>query len=466
MMYDFAKAVGLPQPPGEIEIYVDHDPERLARAYISHVGDKENEQEWNLQEATDYWRILYAKAGTGYAIIKSAPPDTQLDDGYLRDSILVGGHEMFHIAYQYGLSGLTTNRSWFAEREPDRVPSWLEEGMAEWARHASLAHAGERDYRLSRHEVIEEIRSMKTALPATEWIDDHGQNAEGRRCVFVCGEAAVELLASQVGIRGLTDFYTQLAPGVPWQSTFEEAYGISVDDFYEMFEEHQAADYPELTIPVEVGGDVFFSPEISELPQLDRPTLVAFYNATGGENWTNNSFWLSDEHIGDWHGVTVNSFGRVVELRLTYNGLRGQLPSEMGTLTELRKLGLWANALNGPIPPDMASLSKLEELGLGGNQLSGEIPAWLGSFSSLRELQLVSNQFTGPIPTWAGDLPLRALLLGHNRLSGEIPAELGKLSRLRALYLDGNNLTGCIPSELRDVPDNDFDTASLPFCGQ
>ena len=246
------------------------------------MGDKENEQEWKLHEAADYWRILYAKAGTGYAIIKNAPPDTKLDDAYLRDRILVGGHEMFHIAYQYGLSGLITNRSWFAEREPDRVPSWLEEGMAEWARHASLAHAGERDYRLSRQELIDEIHSMTTALPATEWIDDHGQNAEGRRCVFVCGEAAVELLASQVGIRGLTEFYTRLAPGVPWQSTFEEAYGINVDAFYEMFEEHRAADYTELTIPVEVGGDVFYSPEISVLPHVDRPTLVAFYNATGG----------------------------------------------------------------------------------------------------------------------------------------------------------------------------------------
>ena len=281
MMYEFAIAVGLPQPPSEIEIYVDHDPESLARAYISHVGDKENEPEWNLQRATDYWGILNAKAGTGYAIIKNVPPNTRLGDGYLRDRILVGGHEMFHIAYQYGLSGLSTNRSWFAEREPDRLPSWLEEGMAEWARHASLAHAGEQAYRLSRHEVIEEVRTMGTGLSDTEWIDDHSLNAEGRRCVFVCGEAAVELLASQVGIRGLTEFYTQLAPGVPWQSTFEQAYGISVDDFYEMFEDHRAAGYPELTIPVEIGGDIFFSPQVAFLP---TPTPTPRYTLTTRED--------------------------------------------------------------------------------------------------------------------------------------------------------------------------------------
>ena len=30
----------------------------------------------------------------------------------------------------------------------------------------------------------------------------------------------------------------------------------------------------------------------------DRPALIAFYNATGGANWTNKTNWLSDQ--SDW----------------------------------------------------------------------------------------------------------------------------------------------------------------------
>ena len=54
-------------------------------------------------------------------------------------------------------------------------------------------------------------------------------------------------------------------------------------------------------------------PSLEDLPQLDRPALVAFYNATGGANWMNNSNWLSDAHISQWHGVTINPAGRVTE---------------------------------------------------------------------------------------------------------------------------------------------------------
>ena len=43
----------------------------------------------------------------------------------------------------------------------------------------------------------------------------------------------------------------------------------------------------------------------------DRGTLVTFYNATGGDSWTNNANWLSSTPIRDWHGVTTDGSGRV-----------------------------------------------------------------------------------------------------------------------------------------------------------
>ena len=51
-------------------------------------------------------------------------------------------------------------------------------------------------------------------------------------------------------------------------------------------------------------------------PEIDRAALVALYNATDGANWYFNTNWLSDEPIGEWHGVTTNSDGRVSALNL------------------------------------------------------------------------------------------------------------------------------------------------------
>ena len=55
----------------------------------------------------------------------------------------------------------------------------------------------------------------------------------------------------------------------------------------------------------------------------DRAGLVALYNATDGLNWRENTNWLSDAPIGEWHGVTTGPNGRVIELSLHSNELRG-----------------------------------------------------------------------------------------------------------------------------------------------
>ena len=51
----------------------------------------------------------------------------------------------------------------------------------------------------------------------------------------------------------------------------------------------------------------------------DRAVLVALYNATGGPSWTNNSNWLTDAPLNDWHGVLTDSEGRVARLILQGN---------------------------------------------------------------------------------------------------------------------------------------------------
>ena len=84
--------------------------------------------------------------------------------------------------------------------------------------------------------------------------------------------------------------------------------------------------------------------------ETDREALVAFYNATDGENWDESNSWLSDAPLGlGWKGVTTND-GRVTKLSLEYTALSGEIPAELGSLSNLTDLYLKDTDLSGCVP--------------------------------------------------------------------------------------------------------------------
>ena len=190
----------------------------------------------------------------------------------------------------------------------------------------------------------------------------------------------------------------------------------------------------------------------------DRAALAAFYDATGGPDWTDRTNWASDEPLDAWHGVTTDADGRVAELSLPENNLAGTLPTTLDHLTRLRRLDLGGNRLGGSIPAELGSLVDLEELSLWNDDdyldpdddgLSGAVPAELGNLVNLRRLDLRENDLAEPIPAALGNLiNLRELDLGRNGFTGAIPAELGNLTSLRRLDLGRNRLTGTVPASL------------------
>ncbi|MYC14275.1 MAG: hypothetical protein F4Y39_11165 [Gemmatimonadetes bacterium] len=183
----------------------------------------------------------------------------------------------------------------------------------------------------------------------------------------------------------------------------------------------------------------------------ERSLLVALYNATDGDNWTNKTNWLSDRDLSTWHGVSVSN-GWVTSLDLRDNNLMGTIPKELGNLTNLRYLNFYANQLSGEIPVELGNLSKLKSLDFWGNELSGEIPVELGNLSNLEYLRLSENKLSGKIPVELGNSSnLEYLSLGYNELSGEIPVELGNLTNLEHLELGANPLGGEIPKELANL---------------
>jgi hypothetical protein len=164
------------------------------------------------------------------------------------------------------------------------------------------------------------------------------------------------------------------------------------------------------------------------IPAEERAALIAFYDATNGDNWNNNSGWktppLDTDGFalpgteGSWYGIGVSN-GHVTGIEMGFNGLTGSIPPELGNLSHLIFLFLDNNQLSGSIPVELGNLNNLESLNLSSNQLTGSIPSELGSLSNLQEL-------------WLGD----------NQLSGGIPPELGNFSNLFNLFLDNNLSVG------------------------
>jgi len=148
----------------------------------------------------------------------------------------------------------------------------------------------------------------------------------------------------------------------------------------------------------------------------------------------------------------IGNLTNLTTLWLYYNQLTGSIPPEIGNLTNLPDLRLYGNQLSGEIPPEIGNLTNLNTLWLSHNQLIGEIPPEIGNLTNLTNLYLYENQLTGEIPSTIGNLEnLTYLDLSSNQLTGEIPSEIGNLTSLIGLYLYGNELTGEIPLEIGNL---------------
>ena len=198
-------------------------------------------------------------------------------------------------------------------------------------------------------------------------------------------------------------------------------------------------------------------PDAADTTPSDAEALVALFHATDGPNWTNNENWLDAVPLGEWHGVTTDTSGRVTGLSLNRNGLTGEVPSQLGNLTNLETLSLNFNEFTGPIPPELGNLTNLETLSLNFNEFTGPIPPELGNLTNLERLNLNGNEFTGPIPPELGNLTnLERLNLNGNELTGPIPPELGNLTNLANLGLSANQFTGPIPPEIGNLTNLTF----------
>ncbi|MBD1208387.1 MAG: VCBS repeat-containing protein [Ignavibacteria bacterium] len=190
---------------------------------------------------------------------------------------------------------------------------------------------------------------------------------------------------------------------------------------------------------------------VGGVARQDSVALVTLYSALGGTSWTRNTNWLRG-FVGSWYGVTVEG-GRVRELRLPSNNLRGTVSSAvvdsaLARLDGLRALDLSGNGLNGTLPRSLSKLKLLETLNLGKNNLTGNLKDLCGLLK-LRDLDISNNALRDSLSNVLCCLiNLERAIVNNNRLYGPIPQCLLNLERLSVLDASANELSDSLPSGL------------------
>lgn len=232
---------------------------------------------------------------------------------------------------------------------------------------------------------------------------------------------------------------------------------------------------------------------------IQRYAMAVFYYSTNGDDWTNNTNWLSfntSECL--WanqiskneiqRGSACDGDNRLTILDFEANNLQGTLPAELGLLKHLTHFrivhlqkketfglnGGGSSGFTGLIPKELglatnmrvvelfgndftdtlhghlfSQWTQLETLNFANSGLTGELPAAIGKLTNATQIVLGSNDFSGSVPYSIGLLTsLRYLDLSNNQLDGTLAPEIGSLVNLEALIVNGNLFFGEIPDSL------------------
>ncbi|KAK8571745.1 hypothetical protein V6N12_027818 [Hibiscus sabdariffa] len=117
----------------------------------------------------------------------------------------------------------------------------------------------------------------------------------------------------------------------------------------------------------------------------------------------------------------------------------GSLSYGGSILENMTGIDLSSNKLTGQIPPELGNLSQIHSLNLSHNNLIGVIPSSFSKLKQLESLDLSYNNLTGKIPNQLVDLnSLEFFSVTHNNLSGTIPDPKAQFGTFDETSYEGN----------------------------
>ncbi|KVH75742.1 Leucine-rich repeat-containing protein [Cynara cardunculus var. scolymus] len=152
---------------------------------------------------------------------------------------------------------------------------------------------------------------------------------------------------------------------------------------------------------------------ISPIKPVFRELTISIYETSSRYHQSvlfkeyNSLLWLEILGMQDEVQFTIKTHYRsykghildlMVGLDLSCNKLVGEIPKELGLLTQIHSLNLSHNQLTGTIPMQFSNLENIESLDLSYNGLSGKVPSELIKLNSLAYFNVSYNNLSGKLP--------------------------------------------------------------------
>ena len=164
---------------------------------------------------------------------------------YLQQSCFSArAHEYSHAIQEYYATIEKDGRwssVWVRYEDSQISPRWMTEGVANYWSHRYHDETSEQTYDGRIRADIVAVRRIATRLRDLERDLSIGGDVHAN---YSLGTLAIDWLVNRAGEAAITDFYRQRPSHPDWQSTFLAVFGMTADDFYRMFEERRARDFP------------------------------------------------------------------------------------------------------------------------------------------------------------------------------------------------------------------------------
>ena len=274
LFHEYIESLGMPGKKEEVHFHLFHDQDKFIAAYEAATGGKANR---NVMESS-------AVAGKGNINLNALRLEEQ--NTSLESLQKIIAHEMVH-TLQHELAGVRGGSDDYSI--PETGPRWLTEGIAEFLAFQAMSASDALGYDTKRiWEFVEQGRRVDKLLSEMETLAGI-KTARGSTYDYFL--LAAGLLASRTDQSSLIHYYSLLQPGTTWQEAFETAFGLPVEEFYELFEEHRAAG----------------SPKSNVLTPTDTPTPEPTAHPSGILDWF-------DDPPDDKHSFAANSIERMWDL--------------------------------------------------------------------------------------------------------------------------------------------------------
>ena len=153
-----------------------------------------------------------------------------------------------------------------------------------------------------------------------------------------------------------------------------------------------------------------------DIPQSEMNALIAFYHATDGDNWTDNTGWLTDPMVGNWFGVTVSG-GHVTEIDLHANNLVGSIADfAIDDLSALVDFRIYSTSVSGDISGWVLPAT-LVTFRINSTSVSGDISGWVLP-ATLVSFYVYSTSVSGDISGWVLPATLVSFYVFSTSVSG------------------------------------------------